>query len=246
MKAIILAAGRGSRMGALTDDRPKGLAKLGGLTLISRAIQSLRAGGCTSIGIATGYRAELVAHLGDHAFHNAAWTQTNMVMTLAAARDWLTAEPVIISYSDIFYSAQTVAVLAGATAPVAIAYDPHWLALWSHRFADPLSDAETFKRDCDGYLIEIGHHPVSVADVEGQYMGLIKMTPHGWAEAEAAMCGLTQDRLHRLDMTSLLSLLLGNGMKVATVAQCGQWGECDSEADLALYEGWISQGLLGL
>ena len=99
MKAIILAAGRGSRMGALTDDRPKGLTKLGGLTLIERAIQNLREGGCTSIGIATGYRAELVAHLGDHAFHNAAWAQTNMVMTLAASREWLTAEPVIISYS---------------------------------------------------------------------------------------------------------------------------------------------------
>jgi choline kinase len=246
MKAIILAAGRGSRMGALTDDRPKGLTKLGGLTLIERAIQSLREGGCTSIGIATGYRAELVAPLGDHAFHNAAWAQTNMVMTLAAARDWLTAEPVIVSYSDIFYSAQTVAVLTRAAAPIAIAYDPHWLALWSDRFADPLSDAESFKRDCDGYLTEIGHRPASVADVEGQYMGLIKMTPHGWAEIEAAMSKLTQDRLDRLDMTSLLSLLLANGVKVGTVAQCGQWGECDSAADLALYEGWISEGCLTL
>jgi choline kinase len=246
MKAIILAAGRGSRMGALTDDRPKGLTKLGGLTLIERAIRSLREGGCTNIGIATGYRAELVAHLGDHAFHNAAWAQTNMVMTLAAARDWLTAEPVIISYSDIFYSAQTVAVLAGATAPIGIAYDPHWHALWSHRFVDPLSDAETFKRDCDGYLMEIGQRPASIADVEGQYMGLIKMTPRGWAEVEAAMCSLTRDRLDRLDMTSLLSLLLGNGVKVATVAQCGQWGECDSASDLALYEGWISKGCLNL
>jgi len=246
MKAIILAAGRGRRMGALTDDRPKGLTKLGGLTLMERAIQSLREGGCTSIGIATGYRAELVAHLGDHAFHNAAWAQTNMVMTLAAARDWLTAEPVIISYSDIFYSAQTVAALIGAAAPIGIAYDPLWLALWSQRFTDPLSDAETFKRDTDGYLMEIGHRPASVADVEGQYMGLIKMTPRGWAEVEAVMRGLTQDRLDRLDMTSLLSLLLGNGAKVATVAQCGQWGECDSAADLALYEGWISNGRLRL
>jgi choline kinase len=246
MKAIILAAGRGSRMGALTDDRPKGLTKLGGLTLIERAIQSLRGGGCTSIGIATGYRAELVTHLGDHAFHNAAWAKTNMVMTLAASRDWLTAEPVIISYSDIFYSAQTVAMLSRATAPISIAYDPHWLALWSHRFADPLSDAETFKRASDGYLVEIGHRPGSVADVEGQYMGLIKMTPCGWAEVEAAMRGLSRDRLDRLDMTSLLSLLLDHGVKIATVAQCGQWGECDSAADLALYEGWISQGRLDL
>lgn len=246
MKAIILAAGRGSRMGALTDDRPKGLTKLGGLTLIERAIQSLRKGGCTSIGIATGYRAELVAHLGDHAFHNAAWAQTNMVMTLATARDWLKAEPVIISYSDIFYGAQTVAALSCVTAPVGIAYDPDWLALWSDRFADPLSDAETFKRDCDGYLTEIGHRPASVADVEGQYMGLIKMTPRGWADVETAMCGLTPDRVERLDMTSLLSLLLGNGVQIATVAQCGQWGECDSAADLALYEGWISQGRLSL
>lgn len=246
MKALILAAGRGSRMGTLTDDRPKGLTKLGGLTLIERAMQSLRGGGCTSIGIATGYRAELVSHLGDHAFHNAAWAQTNMVMTLAAAQDWLTAEPIIISYSDIFYSAETVAMLAGSTAPIAIAYDPHWLTLWSHRFADPLSDAETFRRDCDGFLAEIGHRPASAADVEGQYMGLIKMTPRGWAEVEAVLNGLAPHQRDRLDMTSLLSLLLDNGVKVATVPQCGQWGECDSASDLALYEDWIRHDQLNI
>ncbi|MBV9549447.1 MAG: NTP transferase domain-containing protein, partial [Alphaproteobacteria bacterium] len=131
MKAVILAAGRGSRMGALTDDRPKGLVKLAGVTLIERASRSLRDGGCLSVGIATGYRAELVSGLCDQAFHNPAWAHTNMVMTLAAAREWLAVEPVIISYSDIFYSAQTVRALAASPAPIAIAYDPQWLALWS-------------------------------------------------------------------------------------------------------------------
>ena len=45
MRALILAAGRGSRMGALGDERPKCLVELDGKPLLDRQIAALRAGG---------------------------------------------------------------------------------------------------------------------------------------------------------------------------------------------------------
>ena len=51
MKAIILAAGRGKRLGALTDDRPKCLVSLQGQPLLSYQVRALRQGGCDEIGL---------------------------------------------------------------------------------------------------------------------------------------------------------------------------------------------------
>ena len=56
MKAIILAAGRGSRMGGLTDTQPKGLVSLRGKPLLEWRLASLRAAGIHEIALITGYR----------------------------------------------------------------------------------------------------------------------------------------------------------------------------------------------
>jgi L-glutamine-phosphate cytidylyltransferase len=244
MKALILAAGRGSRLGSLTSEKPKGMVALGGRSLIARAMDSLRQGGCTEIGLATGYRAEVLDGLVARTFHNPRWAETNMVMSLAAAADWLRAEPVIVSYSDIFYTPETVKDLCAATAEIAISYDKDWRALWEARSGDPLADAETFQLDSQGRLIEIGRRAKSLAEIQGQYMGLLKFTPAGWAKVEALLASLEPPLRDKLDMTGLLSRLLSQGMPIATVAQTGVWGECDTPGDLQLYESWLAAGRL--
>lgn len=57
--AVILAAGRGNRLGNLTEGRPKGLINVGGDIPMMRSVANLRAAGIRRILIGTGYRAEL-------------------------------------------------------------------------------------------------------------------------------------------------------------------------------------------
>ena len=57
MRAVILAAGRGSRLGHLGSDRPKCLVQLEGRPLIERQIAALRRGGADEIAVVRGYRA---------------------------------------------------------------------------------------------------------------------------------------------------------------------------------------------
>ena len=85
MRAVILAAGRGSRLGHLGDDRPKCLVELEGKPLIERQIAALRRGGVDEIGVVRGYRAEMIDFPGLYYFANERWAETNMVMSLAAA-----------------------------------------------------------------------------------------------------------------------------------------------------------------
>ena len=103
MRAVILAAGRGSRMGTIGEERPKCLVELARKPLIERQIAALRGGGAEAVEVVRGYRAEMIERSGLTYFHNPRWAATNMVMSLAAAAPWLEAGPVIVSYADIFY-----------------------------------------------------------------------------------------------------------------------------------------------
>lgn len=237
MRAIILAAGRGSRMQGLTDAQPKCLVKLHGKTLLDWQLGALRDAGVTQIAIVSGYRRELLAGRGLTEFHNPNWAETQMVSSLACAADWLTAAPCLVSYADIFYDARNVTALANHSADLAVSYDPGWLELWTRRFGDPLLDAETFRLNPDGTLAEIGNKPDSVAKVQGQYMGLLRFTPNGWAEMARIRAELpppTRDRMH---MTGTLQRIIEGGrLPIAAIPCHGAWGEVDSADDLAFYE----------
>ena len=60
MKAIILSAGQGSRLGHMTDDRPKCLIEFGGRTLLDRQLDTLDANGVDEAVVVTGFHDELV------------------------------------------------------------------------------------------------------------------------------------------------------------------------------------------
>lgn len=236
MKAIILAAGRGSRMKELTEEIPKCLLEIEGQALLDRQIESLKGAGIQEIAIVTGYRRELLVNRGLFEFNNPRWAETNMVSSLACASDWLESEPCIVSYSDIFYDASAVELLMNCSDELALTYDPNWLKLWEKRFGDPLDDAETFKLDDSGKVTEIGNKPKSIDEVEGQYMGLLKFTPEGWNASVSLMSRLTLIEKDRMHMTGLMHALVQNDyIEVTALPNAGPWGELDSQEDLSLY-----------
>ncbi len=232
--AIILAAGRGSRMDALTDDRPKCLLQLAGKPLLDWQVGALRKGGMDNIYAVLGYRSEVVP--GDfRRLHNPRWSETNMVRTLMCAEAVLLENDCIISYSDIAYHPEHIAKLAHNQEDIAISYDTEWAKLWGLRFDDPLSDAETFRQQ-DGLLQEIGKRTDDMNNIHGQYMGLIKCTPDGYRAINEYVGSLSSEEGDKLDMTSLLSGLLAKGVRIGTTAVCGRWVEADNADDLKKYE----------
>jgi choline kinase len=236
MKAIILAAGRGSRMKTLTDDRPKCLVELRGKSLLEWQFIALREAGITEIAIVTGYKREMLATHGLKEFYNSRWAKTNMVSSLSCAEEWLKSEPCIVSYSDIFYEASAVTTLINSKAKLAVIYDDNWRALWEKRFGDPLLDAETFRINDEELLVEIGNKPKTVAEIEGQYMGLLKFTPAGWDEVVQIRSELNQDKRDQMHMTGTLQKVIDKGrIPILALPYHESWGEVDSAEDLAVY-----------
>ncbi|MDS1141158.1 phosphocholine cytidylyltransferase family protein [Pusillimonas sp. SM2304] len=237
MKALILAAGRGSRMKRMTDARPKCLVEFRGRTLLEHQIEALHAAGIYDIGIVTGYRSDMLTGRVLTEFHNVRWADTNMVSSLACAHAWLSQEPCIVSYSDIFYEREAVSLLCASQADLAITYDPNWQNIWERRFQDPLSDAETFRLHENGTLAEIGNKPNAIEVIQGQYMGLLRLTPLGWSEIQSVRSKLAQVGRDQIHMTGILQSIIQAGkIPIEAIPYQGSWGEIDSESDLLAYE----------
>ena len=243
MKVIILAAGRGSRLGERTKDRPKCMCVLKGRTLLDRCLETLEQAGISKkeTGIVTGYRSDMFTIPDVTYFHNDNWGQTNMFCSLTMADSWLKTEPCLVCYSDIVFSPKAIRTLADSCAPLAItSYSGYW-ELWEKRMDDPLEDLEAFQVDEAGRLLEIGKKPAGRADIQGQFMGLLRFTPESWNWVEQTIRQPLPRPVNKLDMTTLLQELLQRGYPIRAISTDELWLECDSEHDIEIYEQYFGE-----
>jgi len=112
-RAVILAAGRGTRMRELTNDVPKPMIEVRGKPVLEHIVERLLDAGVRSFLIIVGYHAETVRNFfGDGQRYNVAIeyaTQTVQDGTgrvVNLARDYTGTSPFILSYGDILISAE--------------------------------------------------------------------------------------------------------------------------------------------
>ena len=233
MHVVILAAGRGSRMGRLTRARPKAMLPLAGRSLLAWQRAALAAAGVDRVTVVTGHAHAAVAAEGCRIVHNDAWQDSGPIASLRCAGPAALGDFLLV-YGDGVFHPSFAQALAASRADVAITVDRQWHALWRRRFDDVLADAESL-RHADGRLIEIGHRADDIAAIEAQFTGLVRFSAAGWARAERILGALPEDRRRRIDTTTLIAGLLDAGMAVETIAVDGRWCEVDSARDLALY-----------
>jgi len=107
-KAVILAAGRGTRMRELTAELPKPMIDVRGKPVLQHIVEGLREAGIRDCLIVVGYRADAVQDFfGDGSRYNVAIqykTQTVQDGTgrvVELAHDFVTGRPFILAYGDI-------------------------------------------------------------------------------------------------------------------------------------------------
>lgn len=248
-RALILAAGQGTRLRPLTNNIPKCLVQLCGKSLLQRQIDTLKACGVENIQIVTGYCSENIEVLGYPTSKNREYETTNMVYSLFTACDFFnTAEDLIISYGDIVYDQDNLQRLIDCSDEIAIMNDREWFDLWSLRMDNPLEDAETFIVGSHGYVTSLGQRPMSYHQIQGQYTGLIKIRADQLHEIIEFYDRLdrkiyydTKD-FNNMYMTTFLQLLINEGWKVKPVDVESGWLEVDSIRDLSIYESLAQEG----
>ncbi|MBI3345969.1 MAG: phosphocholine cytidylyltransferase family protein [Burkholderiales bacterium] len=250
-RAVILAAGQGTRLRPLTDHLPKALVSLDGVPLIERQLAVLRRAGVTDLSVVAGYRASHLRLDGLRQVENPAYESTNMVASLYCAKALFDGtDDVLVCYGDIVYEPRVLSALMATDAPLAVTIDRQWLTLWSLRMDDPLSDVETLRLDDYGRILELGRKPRDLADIQGQYIGLFKVRKDFAPEffdayerlgAEGTVDGRSRAMMY---MTSYLQLQIDAGVQVLAAAVDGGWLEVDSLQDLQRYEAASAEGRL--
>lgn len=111
MQAIILAAGMGKRLGELTRENTKCMVKVGGVSLIERALKILDKKGLSRIIIVAGYQREnlmsfvktLDIHTPIQFIINDVYDKTNNIFSLSMAKDYLVSEDTLLLESDLIF-----------------------------------------------------------------------------------------------------------------------------------------------
>jgi choline kinase len=197
----------------------------------------MRECGVTDITLATGYRDDALRYLGLRTVHNSAFASTNMVYTMFASESALVCDT-MISYSDIIYSSSVLRTLLDSEDDFSVVVDSRWRELWEMRMQDPLSDAETMKLSPKGYIQELGGSPASLDEIEGQYIGLLKISARVLKELSSFYHALDRHKsyggrsLVQMHMTTFIQLVINNLMPVKAVMVAGGWLEIDTPTDL--------------
>jgi choline kinase len=244
MRALILAAGQGTRLAPYTDDRPKGLVEIGGRSIVKHLLDNLAMAGIDDISILTGYMSEMFTFEGINYVHNNLFASTNMVYTLFCA-EHLMDEELIVSYGDIIFEPYILKRLTEDKGDISIVIDNEWRRLWELRHEDPLNNAETLKLNADGTIREIGAKPGGFDEIESQYIGLMKFSPEGLRDLKEVYRKLGQEppeqeiirgrKFNEIYMTDILQILIDEGIKASGVVINGGWIEVDSAADYEMY-----------
>lgn len=251
VQALILAAGQGTRLRPLTNEKPKCLVELAGKSLLDRQAAVLRHAGVAQITVIGGYRAEQIGALGYPLVLNPRYASTNMVATLFCAESLMKdGQDLLIGYGDIVYEPRVLEELLASDAPVALSIDREWQRYWELRMEDPLVDAETLKLDAQGNLTELGKKPRCYDEIQGQYMGLIKIRADRVAAFREAYRQMDRDGtfdgqdFDNMYMTSFLQHLIDTGWELRAALVDNGWLEVDSVEDIETYQAMEAEGRL--
>ena len=237
IKGLILAAGRGSRMGSLTDKKPKCFLKIRNLTLFQNQINNFYKNDIKNLTVVTGYLSQLFVNLEINKIENKNWKSTNMLYSLLCADNWIENCDVIVSYSDIYYEESAIRLLSSSNADIGILFDKNWYSLWKRRFDDPLDDAESFLYDTNYNLIDIGQKTKTLDRINGQYMGLLKFSNIGWDHFKNVYNSLSDIEKNNFYLTDILNKIINlKKINIKVIPYNDFWFEIDSKRDYLLFK----------
>jgi choline kinase len=240
MQAIIIGAGRGSRLMPTTTDSPKCFAEVSGQRILDWTVRAFRENGIDNITFIGGYRIDCVRdNYPDFAFrHNTDWESNNILESLLVAED-LMDEPFVCCYSDTLFTAKIVSDVLDCPADIALGVDTGWLTRYKHRTEHPPDDAEKVTVE-NGQVTRV-HREIVERDAYGEFIGLAKFSAAGAAnlrqhyhDRRATFSGQPYREAKIFEKAYLIHLLqdmIESGYPMAHADTPGGYIEIDTQQD---------------
>jgi L-glutamine-phosphate cytidylyltransferase len=169
VKAVILAAGQGTRIRSVHGERPKCLIEADNTTILDHQLAALFKAGVNEVAIVVGYEKEQIINhvlkrkLGHlqriHFIENPAFAITNNIYSLWLALDWLRGDGFVVLNADVILDADILDIAVTANPPISMVVDPLWRD-------------ETMKVIIQGDRVMQMSKKISRAQFSGTYIGI--------------------------------------------------------------------------
>jgi choline kinase/8-oxo-dGTP pyrophosphatase MutT (NUDIX family) len=239
-QAILLGAGRGSRLAAERGARPKWMLEVEGQSLAQHLTNVLHAHDVAEILLVRGALGGTV--LSPSMDYADVIGSPNMLHTLHEVRDRVRSD-VIVGYCDLLLEPRVVRALLAHTGEAGVVVDLWWRNLFSLRHDNPLAIAESCRLSSHR-IAEIGQ-PLGPGELpEAQYVGITRFSAGMFAELMRLYEILDRETDGRpwrnapsfkaAYFTDFLQEAIDRGFPIDAVCIEGGWLEFDTPRDLAL------------
>lgn len=244
MKALILAAGTGSRLKPYTDNCPKALVSLAGKPLLEYQLATLKECGVVDVTLISGYLSDQFRAFPVNLKTNPDYEESNMLHSLMCAKEaFMDDEDLIICYGDIIYQPDILNQLINSPGDIVVSADRNWYDLWTLRMEEPLLDAESFEFESDTKrLVSLGKPITRREDAQAQYIGLIKVKSNAFTSVVSAYEKLGITKTKNMYMTDFIQYLINTNLDVRVSTHDRGWLEVDTTEDLDSYQNLIRSG----
>ncbi len=239
-KALIIAAGLGSRLKKHTENLPKCMLDFGGKTLLQRQLDAYKKCGVKDISLIRGYKKEKINYKGIKYFENTDYKNNNILNSIFYAEKFINGN-IIISYSDILFDSSVVDRTLNSDHDISVVVDIDWRGYYVGRKDHPISEAENVIFNSNNEVEKIGKINTGNEEVHGEFIGMIKLSNRGTE--------IFKEHFHRLKkiywnkpfqrakifqkayLTDFIQELVDIGIKVHCVIIESGWKEIDTVED---------------
>ncbi len=224
MRAILLAAGVGSRIASEIGNMPKSLVEVNGEPLIVRTVKMLRRNHL-EVSVITGFRHELIEEAlrpyEVDIIYNPFYEVTNSMGSLWFARDRLVGSDILLANADVFYEQNLLDMLFSAEFDVLLAND-----------SSRVDEGDYFFRTEDGYITQFGKE-LERHERDSEYVGMAILRNDWVRRFRKRLSDMVEHGEYGLWWENVLYSFVGEdeqNIRAMDVAGCF-WAEVDTLAD---------------
>ncbi len=254
MKAIILAAGMGTRLGKYTENLPKCMLEFNGKTLIQQQVDTLKSCGITDITIVKGFEPNKINIPDVKYYINEDYATTNMVETLFKAEQEMN-DDILVCYADIIYERNIIEKIIQSNSNIGVTIDDDYWEYWQARLDNPEDDTESLVVE-NGKIIDLGDTTAPLNKAKIRYVGLIKFSKEGiealkkvYYEQKSLYFDkdepwLRSKSFKKSYMTCIIQAIINAGYEVTPIETTRGWLEFDTVEDYEKYIQWLKENTL--
>ena len=177
-KALIIAAGLGSRLKQHTENLPKCMLDFGGKTLLQRQLDAYKKNNIKDISLIRGYKKNKINYKNIKYFENTDYKNNNILNSIFYAENVINGN-IIISYSDILFDSSVVKRTIESNHDISVVVDIDWRGYYVGRKDHPISEAENVIFNSNNEVEKIGKINTGNEEVHGEFIGMIKLSNRG-------------------------------------------------------------------